>query len=79
MIDKILEDRQEQYGDAGVNFATIGRMWGAILHTDDITPEEVALMMVAVKTARLIQNPTHSDSWDDIIGYVHHAREIVGA
>jgi hypothetical protein len=79
MIDKILEDRQEKYGDAGENFALIGRLWGAILSTDDIAPEEVAVMMIALKSVRILKNPTYSDSWDDIAGYVSVGRKIVGA
>jgi hypothetical protein len=79
MIDQILEDRQEKYGDASENFALIGRLWGAILHTDDLAPEEVAIMMIALKSVRVLKNPTYSDSWDDIVGYVTVGREIVGA
>jgi|APCry1669191515_1035360.scaffolds.fasta_scaffold00852_9 hypothetical protein len=79
MIDQILEDRQEKYGDASENFALIGRLWGAILHTDDLAPEEVAVMMIALKSVRVLKNPTYSDSWDDIVGYVTVGREIVGA
>ena len=79
MIDKILEDRQEKYGDAADNFALIGRLWGAILHTDDISAEEVAVMMIALKSVRILKNPTYADSWDDIVGYVTVGRKIVGA
>jgi hypothetical protein len=79
MIEHILEDRQEKYGDASENFALIGRLWGAILATDDIAPEEVAVMMIAFKSVRILKNPTYSDSWDDIVGYVTVGREIVGA
>jgi Domain of unknown function (DUF6378) len=79
MIEQILEDRQEKYGDAAENFALIGRLWGAILATDDLAPEEVAVMMIALKSVRILKNPTYSDSWDDIVGYVTVGREIVGA
>jgi hypothetical protein len=79
MIDKILEDRQEQYGDAEVNFSITGRIWGAMLQTDDIPAWQVALMMDAFKSVRCIANPYHQDSWQDKLGYIRHGIEITGA
>jgi len=77
VIEQILEDRLEQYGDAEVNFATIGRIWGALLHMDDIAPHEVALMMDAFKTVRCFANPHKQDSWDDKFGYTTLGRDAV--
>lgn len=45
-------DRPGQYGTAEDNFTRIGRMWGATLNIPDISPENVALMMVQLKVAR---------------------------
>ena len=79
MIDKILEDRQEQYGDAEVNFSITGRIWGAMLQTDDIPAWQVALMMAAFKSVRCIANPYHQDSWQDKLGYIHHGITMIEA
>lgn len=78
MIDKILEERQEQYGDAEANFLAIGRIWGALLRIEDIPPHQVGLMMDALKTVRIFQNPLHKDSYDDKEGYLRHIREFIG-
>ena len=75
-IETILENRQEEYGDAHTNFSAIGRGWGAMLGIEDIEPHLVALMMDFVKTIRLVANPKHSDSWADKHGYTQHGQEI---
>lgn len=77
-VDEVLEERQEQYGDAQPAFTAIGRIWGALLRIDDIQAHEVALMVDALKTVRLFNDPTYIDSWDDKTGYVRLAREIAG-
>jgi len=75
-VEEILKERQLQYGDAEVNFATIGRIWGALMHQDDLSPTEVATFMIAWKMARAFANPSHEDSWHDLAGYVTLATEI---
>lgn len=70
MIDNILDQREEDYGSASVNFGRIGALWAVLLDLDQpIEPHMVALMMDALKTVRLISNPEHEDSWFDKIGY----------
>jgi hypothetical protein len=76
-VNKILDDREEQYGDATENFAKIGRIWGALLDIEDIAPWQVALMMDSLKTVRLFKNPSHEDSWIDKQGYTHHGYEMI--
>ena len=77
-LKKILDSRQEEYGDALENFETIGKIWGALLDLEEpIKPWQVALMMDSLKTVRLFRNPTHEDSWIDKEGYIHHAQDIV--
>jgi hypothetical protein len=78
MIDKILGERQDQYGDAEYNFVAIGRIWGALLRIEDIEPHKIGLMMDALKTVRAFQNPEHKDSWDDKEGYIKEIRKFLG-
>ena len=75
-INEILDDRQKIYGDAVTNFAITGRIWGALLFTDDIPAWQVALMLDAYKSVRCVANPDHEDSWQDKLGYTIHGREI---
>lgn len=76
-VDKVLENRQEEYGDALENFEKIGKIWGALLEIDPIQPWQVALMMDSLKTVRLFKNPNHEDSWLDKQGYIYHGHDIV--
>jgi hypothetical protein len=75
-LNKVLNERQEEYGDAIINFTKIGVIWGALLDTGDIEPYQVALMMDALKTVRCFDNPFHKDSWLDKQGYTQHGLEI---
>jgi hypothetical protein len=70
----ITGDRQKDYGDKLQNFSQIAMLWQGILApqlapTARITPELVALCMIAVKMARLSKSPDHKDSILDVAGY----------
>jgi hypothetical protein len=78
VIEHILAERQEQYGDATENFTKIGLMWSLILDKKIvIEPEQVAQMMIALKLVRLSANSEHEDSWLDIEGYAKHGLAII--
>jgi hypothetical protein len=73
MIDNILNDRQDEYGDATPNFKKIGVVWGQLLNLPySIDASQVAQMMIALKLVRISANLEHEDSWMDIIGYAKH-------
>ena len=76
-VNRVLAERQEDYGNAEDNFATIGRIWGALLDRSDIPSYQVALMMDALKSVRCFNNPKHEDSWIDKLGYIHLGKEII--
>jgi hypothetical protein len=64
--------RKTDYGDAQTSFNTIASIWSALLHkklTAPITAQEVALLMIGMKAARLSNSTDHEDSWVDIAGY----------
>lgn len=69
----IYGDREKTYGHPSKNLRTIATMWQAYLdarrNIDVLTPQDVAAMMVLLKTARLANDPTHRDSLVDICGY----------
>lgn len=67
-------DRQKEYGDKLPNFSQTADFWNAHLKFKlvpgaQITAEDVALMMINVKQARLSKSPEHKDSILDIAGY----------
>jgi hypothetical protein len=71
----VTKDRAATHGSAEDNFETIARYWS--VHLDiPITKEDVAVMMVLLKTARIKSNPSHIDNWIDGIGYFACGGEI---
>jgi hypothetical protein len=75
-VNEVLNNRQSEYGSAHINFAQVGRGWGALLGIDDIPAWKVALMMDFFKSVRCSVNPAHEDSWIDKQGYTAHGLEI---
>jgi hypothetical protein len=68
--------RKDVYAHPSVNFDRIARMWSVILGCE-VTPEQHALCMIAVKLSRLIETPGHRDSLVDIAGYARTV-ELLG-
>lgn len=65
--------RQRDYGHPITNHQRIADMWSVVLGnklTKEITPREVALMMICVKLAREVNTPKR-DNLVDIAGYVN--------
>lgn len=72
--------RAVDYGSAHESFSHIAKIWSALLDkklTKSITAEEVALLMIGLKSARLLNTPTHTDSWIDIAGYAGCGGETI--
>jgi hypothetical protein len=61
-------DRQNWYAPPEVNHARIAAGWSVIFE-GEVTPEKVALAMMWLKIARLVETPGHWDSLLDIVGY----------
>jgi hypothetical protein len=71
-----LNSRGQHYGKVLENHNRIAKIWSIILGSD-VTEEQVALMMVGLKVARLIETPDHQDSILDIAGYAAVMSECV--
>jgi hypothetical protein len=84
--------RAEDYGDKYVNHMRIAKLWTMWLNerrpdwlSEDeqkepeiqITPYDVAMMMLLVKVARLMHSPGHQDCHIDIAGYASVMEEII--
>lgn len=79
----IYGDREQAYGSPRFNLDTIAQLWSVYISRRfpetkgsfersphlNMTAEDVAQLMILLKTARLIHNPTHRDSLVDQAGY----------
>ncbi|AYP70042.1 hypothetical protein I5G62_gp56 [Mycobacterium phage CRB2] len=74
--EAISGERQRSYGSPEPSFTRIGKMWAAILGLEEVTAEQYALCMIAVKLGRLAETPNHTDSWDDAVGYAALGAEV---
>lgn len=75
----VTKDRVNAYGSAEDNFSNIAEMWnaqGVRIDGRALSASDVALMMAAMKLARLRHNPTHEDSWVDLAGYAACGMEV---
>lgn len=75
-------DRGLNYGRPEDNFERIAKLWN--VHTVNrhgpghavLDAQDVAMMMVLMKVARLENTPDHIDSWTDIAGYAACGAEL---
>jgi hypothetical protein len=67
-------DRQAQYGDAEVMAKRIAKRWGH--YVGELSPMGVMVMMAEMKMARIENDPSHADSWVDVLGYLALAGEM---
>lgn len=65
---RIVEQRGKHYGDMRANLGRIAARWSLTVGVP-VTPEQVAVMMIDLKLARLAENPHHADSILDVAGY----------
>lgn len=74
--------REKEYGDKTQNHQRIADLWNMWLNetkadsSDQITAYDVAMMMILVKIARLMNTPGHQDSHIDLAGYASILEEI---
>jgi len=61
-------DRREVYGNPQDTYRRIAAMRAIVDECPDVELREI-LGMIVTKVVRLIQTPTHLDSWIDIAGY----------
>ena len=76
-----VKDREGDYGSPRKNFERIAALWNVILagklgEEHEISAADVAMMMVSIKLARLIETPDHDDSAVDLAGYAALLGEI---
>jgi hypothetical protein len=64
----VTQDRREIYGNPLDTYRRIAAMRAIVDECPDLELREI-LGMIVTKVVRLIQTPTHLDSWIDIAGY----------
>lgn len=63
-------DRRADYGPAEESFQRIADLWTVLLHLErDLTGEQVAVCLAALKLWRCTTAPGQFDSWVDLAGY----------
>jgi hypothetical protein len=78
ILKKIMEDRQEDYGDFKENFRLISVIFNVILHDklkDDIEPYQVGQLMMGLKLYRATRK-YKADNYDDLEIYSKMAKEL---
>ncbi len=75
--DLISGDRQAQYGDPYTCLNRVAKMWSVLLDRE-VTVIQVVQCMVALKQARLVNDPTDRDSWLDVAGYAGLSEIVLG-
>jgi hypothetical protein len=68
MVLKILDEREQRYGDASEVYAKLGAVWSARLGVK-VDARMVLLMLMDMKTVRSMHKPPSQDTLDDIVGY----------
>jgi len=71
----ITVDRAATHGEAENTFGLIAAYWSAHLDTE-VSPGDVAQLMVLFKVARMKANPGHADNYVDAVGYAAIAGEL---
>ena len=74
-IDAVCKDRENTYGSPEDNFKLIADLWSTYTGVK-ISPRDVAVMMILLKTARARTGTNHSDNFVDMAGYAACAVEI---
>lgn len=69
------QDRAATHGRPEDTFAAIAAVWGARLGIA-LTPAQVCILLVDLKTCRAWGNPAHADNWVDMAGYAACGGEI---
>ena len=67
--------RVDLYGEPRATLGKTAELWTVLLGVQ-VEPYQVALCLDAMKTARILANPTHEDSWVDKAGYAALGAEL---
>lgn len=75
--EAVTKDRAATHGALKDSFGQIAAIWSVRLGVT-VTPAQVAIMMIDLKTVRGWGNPGHLDNWVDMAGYAACGGELAG-
>jgi hypothetical protein len=75
-IAALLESKGQDYSEPNSFFVQLSHVWSGLLGVE-ITPSQCVAMMLAFKSCRIINNPNHADTADDLVGYSLIMTEMV--
>ena len=74
-LEAVNGTRRENYGSVEDSYQRIASYWSTYLNKD-VSPKDVANMMILMKVARLTGVPGNTDTYVDIAGYAACGGEI---
>lgn len=72
----IIGERGQDYGDIEDNFENIARIANSMLGDANLSAYDIAIILAAVKFARIKQSPWKRDNFVDGVNYLAFAGEI---
>jgi len=75
--EAVTKDRAATHGALEDSFGQIAAIWSVRLGVT-VTPAQVAILMIDLKTVRGWGNPGHLDNWVDMAGYAACGGELSG-
>ena len=75
-IAELLDSKGEDYSTPDNFFVQLANAWSGLLGIE-LTPSQCCAMMIVFKSCRIINNPGHKDSADDLVGYSLIMTELV--
>ena len=67
-VKATLTEREGEYGPPERSFVTLQSFWSQALG-QEVTTQQVVLLLTLLKVSRLAWSPDHQDSWVDLAGY----------
>lgn len=75
-IARLLDTKGADYHDPVSFFVQLSHSWSGMLGVA-LTPSQCCAMMIAFKSCRIVNNPDHEDTADDLVGYSLIMSELV--
>jgi len=67
-IAELLDIKGNAYNSPEAFFTQLSKTWSSMLGIK-LTPSQCCAMMIAFKSCRIVNNPGHEDTADDLVGY----------
>ena len=75
-IAELLDQKGEDYNSPDNFFVQLANAWSGLFGIE-LTPSQCCAMMIVFKSCRIINNPGHKDTADDLVGYSLIMTELV--